>query len=82
MKMLKTTIGVARRWITRLVCLRYQLATFRDYGNRLNRSVEVENALWSVAAGQRGSLTPDECRELALKLGVPYCNSSIANIKG
>lgn len=45
--------------------------THRDYHNRLNRSVDVENALWSVASGKRGPLTPDECRKLALKLGVP-----------
>lgn len=79
MKMLQNTIGVARRWLARLVRLRYRLATFLDYGNRLNRSVEVESALWAVASGKRGPLTPDECRKLALKLGVPDCYRSKAN---
>lgn len=61
------------QWLTRL---RYRLATFHDYGNRLNRSVDVENALMQVATGKRDLLTPDECRKLALKLGVPDCYRS------
>ena len=73
MKIPQKTIGVARRWLNRLVRFRYRLVTFRDYGNRLNRSVEVENALWSVVSGKREPLTPAECRRLALKLGVPDC---------
>lgn len=75
----KTTRGAVSRWLARLVRLRYRLATFRDYGNRLNRSVEIENALWSVAAGKREPLSADECRKLALKLGVPDCYRSKAN---
>jgi hypothetical protein len=61
------------QWLTRL---RFRLATFHDYGNRLNRSVDVENALMQVATGKRDLLTPDECRKLALKLGVPDCYRS------
>lgn len=61
------------QWLTRL---RYRLATFHDYGNRLNRSVDVENALMQVATGKRDLLSPDECRKLALKLGVPDCYRS------
>jgi hypothetical protein len=53
-----------RRW-------KYLLLTFRDYAARLNRSVEVEQVLLTVAAGHRGPLTPAECRQLAIKLGVP-----------
>ncbi len=37
----------------------------------LNRRVTVEQVLFDVAAGKRLPLTPDECRELALKLGIP-----------
>jgi hypothetical protein len=37
----------------------------------LNRRVDVENVLLSVAAGKRAALTPDECRDLAYRLGVP-----------
>lgn len=37
----------------------------------LNRRVTVEQVLFDVAAGKRPPLTPDECRELALKLGIP-----------
>lgn len=55
----------------RLLRWRYVLATFKDYHNRLNRSVDVEATLRLVAAGKRGPLTPEECSKLALKLGVP-----------
>ena len=37
----------------------------------LNRRASVEDVLYSVAAGKRGALTPEECREMAIKLGVP-----------
>lgn len=37
----------------------------------LNRRFTVEQVLFDVAAGKRPPLTPDECRELALKLGIP-----------
>ncbi len=53
-----------RRW-------KYLLLTFRDYTSRLNRCVDVENVLLACAAGKRPPPTPDECRALALKLGVP-----------
>lgn len=59
------------RLVRRFVRWKYVVLTYRDYHNRLNRSVDVEIALWSVASGKRGPLTPDECRKLALKLGVP-----------
>ncbi len=42
----------------------------RDHGKHLNRRVEVENVLISVAQEKRGLLSPDECRELAKKLGI------------
>lgn len=68
-----------RRWLARFVRLLYRLRTFRDYGNRLNRSVDVESALLSVATGKRDPLSPDECRALAIKLGVPQCYRLQAN---
>jgi hypothetical protein len=37
----------------------------------LNRRVTVEQVLFDVAAGKRAPLSADECRELALKLGIP-----------
>lgn len=37
----------------------------------LDRRVEVENLLWSVAAGKRGPVEAAEARQLATKLGVP-----------
>jgi hypothetical protein len=40
------------------------------YTKTLNRRVDVENILASVATGKRDALTPDECRDLAIKLGV------------
>ena len=50
---------------------KYTILTYRDYHNRLNRIADVESTLWLVVAGKRGPLTCDECRQLALKLGVP-----------
>jgi len=50
---------------------RYVLANHKHRHDRLNRCVDVESVLWAVASKKRGPLTPDECRELALKLGVP-----------
>ena len=41
-----------------------------EYARALNRRVDVENVLAMVAAGKRDPLTADECRELAIKLGV------------
>ena len=49
----------------------YCLGTISSYADRLNRSSEVESVLLAVATGKRGPLTPDECRTLAYKLGVP-----------
>lgn len=60
-----------KRFVRRFVRWKYVVLTCRDYHNRLNRSVDVETALWLVASRKRGPLTPDECRQLALKLGVP-----------
>jgi hypothetical protein len=45
--------------------------TYKDHADSLNRRAEVESVLWNVAAGKRPTLTQDECRNLALKLGVP-----------
>lgn len=47
------------------------LATFKDHVDALNRRASVETVLWNVAAGKRPPLTPEECRTLALRLGVP-----------
>lgn len=41
-----------------------------EYTKALNRRVDVENTLAMVAAGKRDLLTREECRELAIKLGV------------
>ncbi len=59
------------RLLRRFVRWKYVALTFRDYHNRLNRSMDVERELWSVASGKRGPLTTDECRKLAIELGVP-----------
>lgn len=70
--------AMVRLW-WRCMRLKYRLATFRDYGARLNRSVDVESELMRVATGKRPALTPDECRKLAQKLGVPECYRGKAN---
>jgi hypothetical protein len=45
---------------------KYVLVTYRDYYNRLNRLVEVENILLNC-----DGLSREECHKLAYKLGVP-----------
>lgn len=42
-----------------------------EYAKALNRRCTVEDVLYDVAAGKRDLLTREECRELAIKLGVP-----------
>lgn len=43
---------------------------FRNHGKALNRRVDVENVLISVAQGKRDLLTREECQQLANKLGM------------
>jgi hypothetical protein len=50
---------------------RLRLRLIRRSGEELNKRVEVENVLLAVASGKRPALTPEECRALAYKLGVP-----------
>ena len=71
-------IATATRWrlslerlVRRFVRWKYVVLTYGDYHDRLNRSVDVEIVLLSVATGKRGPLTAEECRALAMKLGVP-----------
>lgn len=49
----------------------YFWRTIPNYAAHLNRRVEVENILFAVAAGKRAAPSPQECRELAIHLGVP-----------
>jgi hypothetical protein len=58
------------QWLHRM---RARWRLIRNSGDMLNRRVEVENVLLSVAKGKRPPLTPDECKALACKLGVPSC---------
>lgn len=57
--------------IRKLTRWRFVLLTFHDYAARLNRAVQVEATLLDCANGKRPPLTPDECQQLAVKLGVP-----------
>ena len=50
---------------------RLRLRLVAHSGEQLNKRVEVENVLLAVASGKRPALTPEECRALAYKLGVP-----------
>jgi hypothetical protein len=45
-------------------------AWMRHYELSLNRRAEVEQVLFDVANGKRGALSIDECRTLAMKLGM------------
>lgn len=51
--------------------LRDHWRTWRNTSHDLNRRVTVENRLWAAAAGDRPPPDANECRDLALKLGVP-----------
>lgn len=55
-------------WLYRLQA-RWRL--IRHHGDELNRRAEVEQILLDVYHEKRPLLTPDECRKLAYKLGVP-----------
>jgi len=55
--------------MNRLQRLYWKLRYLRTAARGLNRRVDVENVLFSVAAGKRPMLTRDECRALAVKLG-------------
>lgn len=43
----------------------------KEYSAALNRRCAVEDVLYDVAAGKRDLLAREECKELAIKLGVP-----------
>lgn len=64
-----------KRLYHRYIRFIYTVKTFYDHAARLNRSVDVEQALNQVAAGKRGPLTPEECRKLANFLGCPLHRS-------
>ena len=54
----------AMRWRYRLMCW------FFDRPDALNRRATVESELWAHAKAGT-SPSPEECRDLALRLGVP-----------
>lgn len=43
----------------------------RDYEKSLNRRAEVEEALWAAARGKTPLPDAEQCRQWALRLGVP-----------
>jgi len=45
--------------------------TAADYRKALNDRVDVEGVLYDVYNGKRPPLSGEECRDLAVKLGVP-----------
>lgn len=57
--------------VLRLRRLRYRIAKFRGFGQELQRRGAVEAELFDMAAGKKPLPTADDCRRLALKLGVP-----------
>jgi len=48
-----------------------RIRIMRGVASELNRRVEIENKLLSIASGKSPIPTRDECRVLALKLGTP-----------
>lgn len=65
------TGGAIKSMINRLTRLYFLCITFKDYYKMLNRNVAVQEVLYDVVSGKRGALSTDECKELAIKLGVP-----------
>lgn len=57
------------RWA--LIRLKYRWLIVRDSGAELNRRVAVEQILLDCATGKRPLPDAAQCRELALRLGVP-----------
>lgn len=57
--------------ILRLRRLRYRIAKFRSFGAEINRRAAVEAELFDMASGKKPLPTADDCRRLAIKLGVP-----------
>ena len=53
------------------------ISTLKWVDGFLNRRVEVERELWLVFYGKRPVPTREECREWALKLGVPDNSNSL-----
>lgn len=53
-------------WPTYRVLVRYRM--WRNSASELNRRVDVENALLRAAKSGAG-LTPEQCRELGMRLG-------------
>jgi hypothetical protein len=51
--------------------LRMRWYLIRHHGDSLNRRVEVEDKLLKMAAGKLPLPTRDQCRKMALRLGVP-----------
>jgi ABC-type dipeptide/oligopeptide/nickel transport system ATPase subunit len=57
-------IGTIRRFFLRQRWM-------RDYEKSLNRRAQVEQALFDVANGKEELPSREQCREWAMKLGVP-----------
>jgi len=58
---------IKQAWLT----MKFRWRLIFSHDEELNNRVSVENVLLSVASGKRQPLSPDECRGLAMKLGVP-----------
>ena len=57
--------------VLRLRRLRYRIAKFRSFGAEINRRAAVEAELFDMASGKKPLPSADDCRRLAIKLGVP-----------
>ena len=57
--------------VLRLRRLHYRVERFKSYGAEINRRAAVEAELFDMAAGKKPLPGADDCRRLAIKLGVP-----------
>ena len=59
------------RWTWLLYRLRARSRCWKHYDTDLNRRAAVEIRLWDTVSGKKPPPDAEECRQLALKLGVP-----------
>jgi len=65
---MKQTLLDCWRFLKRIV-MRWRW--MRDYEISLNRRAEVEQELWDCARGRRALPDAEQCKQWALRLGVP-----------
>jgi len=50
---------------------KYKWLSYRNYNKEINRRVKVEAQLWDYYHGKKDLPNKEQCKEMALTLGVP-----------